>query len=206
MARELADGLRLPADISGEALVQAITRTPATEYLLVEPDGSIYGVLTTADVDRAFRETRRADARAGARCRRSSPSHQQLGSARCPDTDDRPDRGPASGADRSEEGEWVRLVDQKGRRHNFALEAGKRFFSNQGHLEHDELIGREEGFTVTSSAGGDYLVFRPLLTSSWCRCRAARRSSTPRTPPRSSRWPTSSRGRTSSRPASARGP
>ena len=29
---------------------------PATEYLLVEEDGSIYGVLTTADVDRAFRE------------------------------------------------------------------------------------------------------------------------------------------------------
>ena len=63
-----------------------------------------------------------------------------------------------------QEGEWVRLVDQKGRRHNFALEAGKRFFSNRGHLEHDELIGREEGFTVTSSAGGDYLVFRPLLS------------------------------------------
>ena len=62
------------------------------------------------------------------------------------------------------EGEWVRLVDQKGRKHNFALVAGKRFFSNKGHLDHDEMIGREEGFTVTSSAGGEYLVFRPLLT------------------------------------------
>ncbi|MDF9717413.1 tRNA (adenine-N1)-methyltransferase [Nocardioides sp. ChNu-153] len=62
------------------------------------------------------------------------------------------------------EGEWVRLTDQKGRRHNFPLEAGKRFFSNKGHLEHDEMIGREEGFTVTSSAGGQYLVFRPLLS------------------------------------------
>ena len=41
------------------------------------------------------------------------------------------------------EGEWVRLVDAKGRRHNFCLEAGKRFFSNRGHVEHDELIGRE---------------------------------------------------------------
>ena len=50
-------------------------------------------------------------------------------------------------------GEWVRLVDAKGRRHNFCLEPGKRFFSNRGHLEHDDLIGREEGFTVTSSAG-----------------------------------------------------
>ena len=58
----------------------------------------------------------------------------------------------------------MRLTDQKGRRHNFELVPGKRFFSNRGHLEHDELIGREEGFTVTSSAGGEYLVFRPLLS------------------------------------------
>jgi len=62
------------------------------------------------------------------------------------------------------EGEWVRLTDQKGRRHNFELVPGKRFFSNKGHLEHDELIGRDEGFTVKSSAGGEYLVFRPLLS------------------------------------------
>jgi tRNA (adenine57-N1/adenine58-N1)-methyltransferase len=58
----------------------------------------------------------------------------------------------------------VRLTDSKGRRHNICLEPGKRFFSNRGHFEHDELIGREEGFTVTSSAGGEYLVFRPLLS------------------------------------------
>jgi len=61
-------------------------------------------------------------------------------------------------------GEWVRLTDSKGRRHNFELVPGKRFFSNKGHLDHDELIGRDEGFTVTSSAGGEYLVFRPLLS------------------------------------------
>ncbi len=40
---------------SGDDLVIAISRTPASEYLLVEPDGSIVGVLSTADVDRAFR-------------------------------------------------------------------------------------------------------------------------------------------------------
>ena len=61
-------------------------------------------------------------------------------------------------------GEWVRLVDSKGRRHNFCLAAGGRFFSNKGHLDHDEVIGREEGFTVTTSGGGEYLVFRPLLS------------------------------------------
>ena len=61
-------------------------------------------------------------------------------------------------------GEWVRLTDAKGRRHNLCLEPGKRFFSNKGHLDHDELVGRDEGFTVMSSAGGQYLVFRPLLS------------------------------------------
>jgi tRNA (adenine57-N1/adenine58-N1)-methyltransferase catalytic subunit len=60
-------------------------------------------------------------------------------------------------------GEWVRLTDSKGRRHNIELQPGKRFFTSKGHLEHDDLIGRDEGFTVTSSLGSDYLVFRPLL-------------------------------------------
>ena len=52
-------GLRLPAAITGEDLILAISRTPAAEYLLVEDDGAIYGVLSTADVDRAFRDAPR---------------------------------------------------------------------------------------------------------------------------------------------------
>ena len=56
VARTLDPGLTLPVDITGEALVEAITRTPAAEYLLVQPDGSVYGVLSTADVDKAFRQ------------------------------------------------------------------------------------------------------------------------------------------------------
>lgn len=55
VARNLDDGLRLPVSISGEDLVRALHRSPAAEYLLVEDDGSLYGVLTTSDVDRAFR-------------------------------------------------------------------------------------------------------------------------------------------------------
>ena len=58
VARTLEDGLSLPVGISGEELILAISRNPASEYLLVEEDGTIYGVLTTADVDRAFREAR----------------------------------------------------------------------------------------------------------------------------------------------------
>lgn len=57
VTRTLEEGLSLPATIQGEELIVAISRRPAEEYLLVEPDGSIYGVLSTADVDRAFRET-----------------------------------------------------------------------------------------------------------------------------------------------------
>src|SRR4051794_34364954 len=62
-----------------------------------------------------------------------------------------------------QEGEWVRLTDAKGRRHNIQLQVGKQFSTNKGQLDHDHIIGREEGFTVTSTLGGEYLVFRPLL-------------------------------------------
>src|ERR1700750_1285555 len=61
-------------------------------------------------------------------------------------------------------GEWVRLTDTKGRRHNICLTPGKRFFTNKGSIDHDDLIGRQEGFSIPSSAGGEYLVFRPLLS------------------------------------------
>ncbi len=60
-------------------------------------------------------------------------------------------------------GEWVRLTDAKGRRHNICLTPGKQFFTNRGSIDHDALIGRPEGVSVASSAGGEYLVLRPLL-------------------------------------------
>jgi Zn-dependent protease len=56
VARTLDPGLRLPADLSGEDLVLAISRMPASEYLLVDADGQVVGVLATADVDRAYRQ------------------------------------------------------------------------------------------------------------------------------------------------------
>lgn len=54
VARTVESGLVLDADIAGEELVRAMSSTPAEEYVLVEHDGTIFGVLTTADVDRAF--------------------------------------------------------------------------------------------------------------------------------------------------------
>lgn len=55
VARTLDPDLRLPTDITGAQLLAAIRRAPASEYLLVEPDGTLYGVLATADVERAVR-------------------------------------------------------------------------------------------------------------------------------------------------------
>jgi hypothetical protein len=57
VARTLEEGLQLPAGIGGEDLIRAISARPAGEYLLLDVDGSIFGVLSTADVDRAFRAT-----------------------------------------------------------------------------------------------------------------------------------------------------
>ncbi|MGH3392761.1 MAG: CBS domain-containing protein, partial [Actinomadura sp.] len=54
LSRGLAPELSLSADLSGEDLIEALRRAPATEYLLVEPAGQVYGVLATSDVDRAF--------------------------------------------------------------------------------------------------------------------------------------------------------
>jgi len=55
LARRLESGLMISADLSGEDLLKAMQTTPASEYVLVEPTGSVYGVLVTKDVDAAFR-------------------------------------------------------------------------------------------------------------------------------------------------------
>src|SRR5690606_39228029 len=54
LARTLEPSLVLSADLSGEALIGAMRETPAGEYLLVERGGEVYGVLSTADVNRVF--------------------------------------------------------------------------------------------------------------------------------------------------------
>ena len=57
LARSIDPGLVLPADLSGMALIEAVRRAPATEYLLVEPSGQVYGVLAASDLDHAFAGT-----------------------------------------------------------------------------------------------------------------------------------------------------
>ncbi|MBT2422078.1 site-2 protease family protein [Streptomyces sp. ISL-22] len=54
LAQELTEGMRVSAELAGEELLDALRATPATEYLVVEETGEIYGVLSAADVERAF--------------------------------------------------------------------------------------------------------------------------------------------------------
>jgi Zn-dependent protease/CBS domain-containing protein len=54
LSRSLQPELMLPADLSGEDLIVAIRRAPASEYLLIEQGGQVFGVLSVADLDRAF--------------------------------------------------------------------------------------------------------------------------------------------------------
>lgn len=59
LSRRLDAGLTLRADLTAEDLVTAMTSTPASEYLVVEANGDVYGVLATADVERALALTGR---------------------------------------------------------------------------------------------------------------------------------------------------
>ncbi|MER5465368.1 site-2 protease family protein [Streptomyces sp. NPDC002668] len=54
LAQDLTEGMRVSAELAGEALLERLRASPATEYLVVEETGEIYGVLSTADVERAF--------------------------------------------------------------------------------------------------------------------------------------------------------
>jgi hypothetical protein len=46
--------MRVSAELAGEDLLDALRAAPATEYLVVEDSGEIYGVLSAADVEKAF--------------------------------------------------------------------------------------------------------------------------------------------------------
>ncbi|MEU1087146.1 site-2 protease family protein [Streptomyces sp. NPDC005576] len=54
LAQDLNEGMRVPAELAGEELLDRLRATPATEYLVVEETGAVYGVLSTTDVERAF--------------------------------------------------------------------------------------------------------------------------------------------------------
>jgi Zn-dependent protease len=54
LSRRLSSELTLGADLAGEELVSAMTSHPASEYLVIEANGDVYGMLAAADVERAL--------------------------------------------------------------------------------------------------------------------------------------------------------
>lgn len=60
-----------------------------------------------------------------------------------------------------EPGERVLLVDQRDRTYLFVLHAGGTYHTHSGTLNHDELIGMDEGLGVTTSKGMVLTAFRP---------------------------------------------
>ncbi len=54
MARSIDPSLILNADLQGMALLDAIRRAPASEYLLVDSTGQVVGVLAARDLDQVF--------------------------------------------------------------------------------------------------------------------------------------------------------
>ncbi|MEU7728735.1 site-2 protease family protein [Streptomyces sp. NPDC040724] len=54
LAQDLTDGMKVSAELTGEELLDRLRANPATEYLVLEPGGAIYGVLSTLDVEKAF--------------------------------------------------------------------------------------------------------------------------------------------------------
>ncbi|NYI03980.1 site-2 protease family protein [Allostreptomyces psammosilenae] len=55
LAQPLEPAMRVPAELAGEELLAALRARPSSEYLVVEPGGGFYGVLSVLDVNRAFR-------------------------------------------------------------------------------------------------------------------------------------------------------
>jgi Zn-dependent protease/CBS domain-containing protein len=54
LARTLRPGMTLTTDLTGEQLLGVLRANPAPEYLVTEPDGAIFGVLSAVDVEHAI--------------------------------------------------------------------------------------------------------------------------------------------------------
>jgi len=61
-------------------------------------------------------------------------------------------------------GERVLLIDPKERRYLLTLVAGATFHTHAGVIVHDDIIGGDEGRTITGSTGRQFLVLRPTMS------------------------------------------
>jgi Zn-dependent protease/CBS domain-containing protein len=57
VAKGVSADVTIQVDISGEELLQVIRHRPASEYLVTEPNGEVFGVLAAADVHRLLAPT-----------------------------------------------------------------------------------------------------------------------------------------------------
>ncbi len=62
------------------------------------------------------------------------------------------------------EGDLVQFVDAKGRRYQATLRPGAQFHSHSGFVEHDDVVGRPDGSTVSTTRGQRFVVVRPTLS------------------------------------------
>ena len=62
-----------------------------------------------------------------------------------------------------EPGERALLVDRRGRRYLITLKAGERFHFHQGYVDHDAIIGSDEGSKLVASSGSSLIAYRPSL-------------------------------------------
>lgn len=61
------------------------------------------------------------------------------------------------------DGDLVLLIDAKDRRRMITLSSGKQYFTHHGAIDHDLLIGSEQGRIVRTPNGTPYLALKPLL-------------------------------------------
>lgn len=62
------------------------------------------------------------------------------------------------------DGERVLLIDAKDRRYLITLKAGASFHTHAGIIQHDDVIGLDEGSLVRGNTERSFLVLRPTLT------------------------------------------
>lgn len=60
-----------------------------------------------------------------------------------------------------EPGDKALLIDTRGRRYAITLQTGSSFHFHRGIIAHDDILGRREGFVLTSTGNEAVMVFRP---------------------------------------------
>ncbi|MCQ9677455.1 tRNA (adenine-N1)-methyltransferase [Corynebacterium sp. BF-R-2] len=60
-------------------------------------------------------------------------------------------------------GDRVQLTDAKRRHYTIILEEGGQFHSHKGIINHDDIVGLDEGSVIDSTLGSSFLLFRHLM-------------------------------------------